>query len=48
MQVSTYVKTSNYDILTAHCPRGKTVPQFMADIIREKCESFENGDEKND
>lgn len=42
MQVSTYISAKDYETLGNNKPAEKTVPQFMADILREKAELFRN------
>jgi hypothetical protein len=41
MQVPVYIATSDYEILGKNLPKDfKTVPQYVADIIRQKAETF--------
>jgi hypothetical protein len=40
MQVSTYITAGDYDTLGKHKPNEQTVPQFMAEILRNKAAEF--------
>jgi len=40
MQVSTYITSGDYDTLGKHKPSEQSVPQFMADILRQKAAEF--------
>jgi hypothetical protein len=36
MQVSTYITAGDYEVLGHHKGKDQTVPQYMAEILREK------------
>ena len=42
MQVSTYITAGDYETLGHHKSKDQTVPQFMAEILREKAAELKN------